>query len=190
MTNSSDITTSLLTEAHTVVDLALRYIAAGGSAILAFGLIQGHSFEFLRTGSGQQDVSGWLMLLFIFILGITIYTIHRAVLFRLSHVFLYSIVGLFLVPARSAFALEKETTTRRLERRNRQDGWGKIFDSWAAECHFLYCSSWGILSALALAEAIGLPWGRSSSICFFTGTVLFISALIHDGVMVLKEIEH
>jgi hypothetical protein len=187
MTNSPDTTASLLTEAHRLVDLTLRYIAAGGSAVLAFGLIQGRNFEFLRAG---QDVSGWLIVLFISVVGIAIYAIHRAVLFRLVHFVLYTIVGRHLTPVRGPVELENETRIRRIDRRQRADPWDRIFNSWNAECHFLYCSSWGTFSAVALGSAIGLPWDRSTSICLAIGIGLLIAALVHDTAATLKELRH
>ena len=166
MTAQSDTTASLFTEVHRLVDLTLRYIAAGGSAILAFGIIQGRNFEFLRVGSTQQDVSGWLILLYVSIIGIAIYAIHSAILFRFAHVVLFGIVGRFLTPPRGAWKLAQRIRDLRIKHRNTQPPhqWSSAFDAWAAECHFLYCSAWGASFAVALAEFIDIPWERAREV--------------------------
>ena len=190
MATQSEPTPSLFTEMHRVVDLTLRYIAAGGSAILAFGVIQGNDFEFLRAGSAQPDVSGWLILLHVSVLGIAIYAVHRAVLFRLVHIVLFGIVGRFLKHPRGPFQLEKRIRELRIKHRSSQPPhpWSKAFDTWAAECHFLYCSAWGTFLAVALAWLIG-PWSTTSSICLSVAVALFVSALVHDGAEAIKILE-
>ena len=188
MGGSGDTAASVLAEVHKLVDLVLRYVAAGGSAVLAFGLIQGRNFEFLRAGPGQQDVSGWLVLLFISILGVAIYAVHRAVLYRVVSKVPYTIVGLFFVTPRCGpWQLDKDTRDRRIERRKRNDPWQLSFDAWAAECHFLYCSAWGTLLAVALANAIDLPWDQSTLLCVIVGLTLLLSAFIHDGCLLVQE---
>ena len=190
-TSSPEASATLITELHRVVDLTLRYVAAGGSAILAFGVVQGRNFEFLRTGSTQSDVSGWLLLLHVAVLGVAIYAVHRAILFRLVHIPLFAIVGRLVHPPLGPFALQDRIRELMIQHRQSRPPhpWSNAFDTWSAECHFLYCSAWGTFLAVALAQLVGIPWGATGEICLSVGAALFVAALVHDGAAAKKIME-
>ena len=184
MTAQSDSTTSVLAEIQRLVDLTLRYIAAGGSAVLVFGVIQARNFEFLRAGSAQQDISGWLVLLFVAVLGIAIYAIHTAILFR------FILFVLFRVPPRKPADLDLIRELRIKHRAtNPPHPWSRTFDTWAAQVHFLYCSAWGTFSAIVLAKAVQIPWGETSSICLVIGITLLVAGIVHDYALSSKILE-
>ncbi len=189
--SSPESSATLITELHRIVDLTLRYLAAGGSAVLAFGVVQGKNFEFLRSGPTQPDVSGWLLLLHVAVLGVAIYAVHRAIIFRLVHIPLFAFVGRLVRPPLGPCALQDRIRELMIQHRQSRPPhpWSNAFDTWSAECHFLYCSAWGTLLAVGLAQLLGLPWDITSKICLSVGATLFVAALIHDGAAARKIME-
>jgi hypothetical protein len=68
-------------------------------------------------------VSAWLLLLFVAVLGIGIYTFHRALLYRLVFLLFYTLHGLLLKPRRGPYALDKELREKMHTRRANNDPW-------------------------------------------------------------------
>jgi hypothetical protein len=142
----------LLQQTQKLINFLLRYVVAGGSAILAFGLVQKDGFDFLRVGT---EISSLLLLLFILVIGPTIYSIHRAFChFVILHLFIF-------LPLKAASKLRvgfwkvDSTLTNQLNKwraDSQADNhkWIPTFEGWAAQIHFLYCSAWGIGFALLL----------------------------------------
>ncbi|HET8670560.1 MAG TPA: hypothetical protein VFM05_08040 [Candidatus Saccharimonadales bacterium] len=159
-----------------LINFFLRYIVAGGSAVLAFGLTQQDPFSFLRIGN---EVSVLLLLLFISVVGPTIYSVHKAVL----HEIVVKCIEFFSRPKdlknvslqRFDLALEKQ-----LEQwRQNGDAWLSTYEPWAAQVHFLYCSAWGTAVALGLARQFN-PNAKNFLPIVVVGSVLFIAAVVSD----------
>src|SRR6266567_4985371 len=80
-----------------LLNFLLRYIVAGGSAVLAFGLTQDQPFSFLRVGT---ELSALLLLFFVSVIGPALYAILAAVI----HVI---IVWIIFLPLRRKYKLNK-----------------------------------------------------------------------------------
>jgi hypothetical protein len=179
----SEAPATIWTEVHRLVNLVLRYIAAGGSALLAFGAIRGN-LDFLRSGPPPAEISGWLVLLFVAVLGTAIYAIHSAILYRAIIWGVYS-----LHPLR----LSDIDLVRDLRHRHRvtqpPHPWTNSFDTWAAEVHFLFCSAWGTFAAIGVTYALDTPWRPANTACVVIGAVLFISGVVHNYYLSRKVLE-
>jgi len=159
-----------------LITFLLRYIVAGGSAILAFGLTQKDSFSFMRSGT---EISPVLLLLFVSVIGPAIYAIHRAFL----HVIIIRSIEFFLRPKNIGdLSLRKFDLilSEQLERwRAASDDWLTTYEPWAAQIHFLYCSAWGIGFALAFAWKFN-PSAKNITPILLVGAFLLFAALISD----------
>lgn len=183
-------TTSLtvVSEAQRLVNLVLRYLVAGGAAILAFGLLQGQHFIFLRAGS--NDISLWLTLLVVLVCGTAIYALHQAVLYRL----VFWVLACALVPMLRLGCKPTRLRTWLLERRialyKRDPEIQRVVEARQAECHFLYCSSWGISFAVGWVAASGQALDKTATIVTFIAAVLLLAALLHNALLISFEVEH
>jgi hypothetical protein len=172
----------VLTKTQELINFLLRYVVAGGSAVLAFGLTQQNPFSFLRVGT---ELSPLLLLLFVSVIGPAIYSIHRAALHPLILVFMLMALTWrkklkkeevkrhewWKLDRSLAKAKEKWRTTPTLS------GLLSTYEAWAAQIHYLYCSAFGTGFAVVLA-------------CYFNPTpnhikpILTISLLLFGAALV------
>jgi len=138
----------VLKKTQELVNFLLRYLVAGGSAILAFGLTQQHPFSFLLVGT---ELSPILLLLFISVIGPAIYSFHKAALHQLILVPMFPVLRWWHRVDIRWWELDR-TLTRQLEkwRKPPPDEWMSTYEAWAAQIHFLYCSAFGIIFVLVL----------------------------------------
>ena len=175
-----------------LVDLLLRYVVAGGAALLVFGYLQAANFAFLRVGQ-SSDISLYITTLVVVVCGVTIYTVHRGLLYRpLLSAQMNLSIHKHRLPL-SAKGLDDILTDNRIRRKAdaAEKPLQNHFDRWAAEVHLLYSSAWGGSLATALAFANG--YKSSFSVALFIGMVvllLFGSAFWHDRHMMEDEIRN
>lgn len=195
--DSPSTVSGLFAEVHRITDHALRYVASGGSALLTFGLVEGNHFRFLCVDSPPKELSAWLLVLFISAPGIAIYAVHRALLYRTVGMIAYMIVLKTLRKKNDAGFSSKNVSDlydlliqRQLSRMDSKDGtkWLPKFATWAAEVHYLYCSAWGIVCAVLIAQALSVGTPISKWISAIIALVLLIAAEVHDVCMIKKEL--
>lgn len=165
-----------LQNAQKLINFFLRYIVAGGSAVLAFGLTQRDPFNFLRIGN---ELSVLLLFLFILVIGPTIYSIHKSFL---HEIIVKSIEFLSRPQSHGTVSLEKFDLAleKQLELwRKDGDAWLSTYEPWAAQVHFLYCSAWGIGLALILARQFNAD-PKNMLPLLLVGLGLFMAAVISD----------
>ena len=167
----------LIVNAQRFLDLLLRYVVAGGAAVLAYGTLQPTPFSFLRVGT---EISPLLMLLAVAVIGPAIYSIHKAVLHPI-------VLALELTALKFLYKLQ--LSPRQMDIRMtdamakwKADGneWVPYYDAWAAQIHFLYCSAWGIGFACVLASFV-YSSVSNQKLALGLGTVLLLSAIISDA---------
>ncbi len=174
---------NLAPHAQKLLDLLLRYVVSGGAAILAFGAVQTPSFGFLRVagGAGGTEVSSWLMLLYVVVVGPAIYAVHRSVL----HPVVLACVLFFLkrrhAPALSVRELDLRVAKMLATGRAETNQWIPTNDAWSAQIHFLYCASWGIGFAFGLHFLIDpAQLNKHVGVGIAVGLALLASAVAGD----------
>src|SRR5260221_2996652 len=70
----------LVKKSSHIINILLRYFAAGAAAILALGYTKNYSFAFLKSDPIDKDVSTAVFIVVTFVAGMSIYSIHRAIL--------------------------------------------------------------------------------------------------------------
>lgn len=175
-------TAQLLANLQRVIDLLLRYVVPGGSAVLVFGLLREHAFGFLVAGA---EVSVTLLLLVVFTVGPAIYGIHRAVL---HPIILCGVLGGIRLSHKDNGNCSAPKTVRGVDIamsdvlnawKKEGDPWVPYYEAWAAQIHFLYGSAWGVCAALALAFAVDstLP---AIGPCIVVAAILLACGLVSD----------
>lgn len=175
----------VLKKTQELVNFLLRFVVAGGSAVIAFGLTQQPpSFSFLQVGT---ELSALLLLLFVFVIGPAIYSIHRAALHPFILIFIFTALRAInkLDKIRwwrwweldRALAINKETW------RTSSPPYALLgtYEGWAAQVHFLYCSAFGTGSALGLAYFFN-PCANANHVkaILTIGLIFFVAALVSD----------
>jgi hypothetical protein len=167
----------VLKKTQELVNFLLRYLVAGGSAILAFGLTQQHPFSFLQVGT---ELSPVLLLFFVSVIGPAVYSIHKAALHQVI------LIPIFL-GLRCWHRLDirwwelDRTLTRQLEkwRKPPPHEWMSTYEAWAAQIHFLYCSAFGIIFALVLVYFFN-PSPNYIKPLRWIALFLFVAAFVSD----------
>jgi len=161
------------------MNFLLRFIVAGGSAVIAFGLTQQNPFSFLRVGT---ELSTPLLLLFVFVIGPAIYSIHRAALHPLI------LVPMFIALAQKNklnitwwhwWSLDRDLAVQKEKWRTTSTALLSTYEGWAAQVHFLYCSAFGTSSALGLAYYFN-PSANHVKAILTIGLIFFAAALVSD----------
>ena len=175
----------LLKKIQELVNFLLRYVVAGGSAVLVFGLTQHDPFSFLRVGA---ELSPVLVLLFVSVIGPAIYSIHRAALHPVI------LIPMFIVLSRAKqlkidmtaigfkwWELDRKLAESKEKWRtdNSYSGLLSTYEGWAAQVHYLYCSAFGAAFALAIAYFFN-PRADHIKPILITSLVLFVAAVISD----------
>jgi hypothetical protein len=172
-------TEEVLKKTQELVNFLLRYVVAGGSAVLVFGLTQQDRFSFLRVGN---ELSILLLLLFVSVIGPAIYSIHRALVHPLILNGIYKVLLRYredkLKPVKLV-ALDRALSKQLEKWRKDEHQWLSTYEGWAAQIHFLYCSFFGITSALVLAclnqnSIYKLP-------ILIIGVIILAAAILSDG---------
>jgi hypothetical protein len=171
----------VLTKTQELINFLLRYVVAGGSAVLAFGLTQQDPFSFLRV---EKELSVLLLLLFVFVIGPAIYSIHRAALHPFILVFIFNLLR---VRNRLDKITWRQWSTLDRVLAKQKETWRTpipsspllgTYEGWAAQAHFLYCSAFGTGFALGLAR-FNSPANHFAEI-LTVGSILFGAALVCD----------
>lgn len=182
----------MLANAERFVSLLLRYVVAGGTAVLAFGSLETPRFTSLKLGA-PADISIGHLALLVFVVGPGIYSIHRAALHPiLRHCVLWMLRNR-LSSVRTVSELKRTISDKTLNLGVNADPWARVYDAWSAELHFLYCSSWGLLAAYGLHWLAGTQISSAEwHIGWAAIGVLMTSAIIGDwrqGVHVIERIK-
>jgi hypothetical protein len=181
-------TLEVLKNTRELVNFLLRYVVAGGSAILAFGLTQQDPFSFLRVGT---ELSALLLLLFVSVIGPAIYAIHRAALHPFILVFLFTALTLrhkLNIEWWQAWTLDSILATQKEKWPTAGDWWLSTYEGWAAQVHFLYCSAFGTGFALGFAYWFN-PNAQHVQAILTVGLILFAAALVSDWRVTTLQIQ-
>lgn len=175
--------------AQKLIDLLLRYVVPGASAVLAFGAIEyPQPFAFLRV-SGTSEVSSWAMFLYVSVVGPAIYAVHRGVLHYPLALALIWIAKHLQKSALSVSQLEHQMAEAIASWRKSDDKWVPTYEAWSAQVHFLYCSAWGVGAALGLHYLIDPAHATKHWFVLTLGAaVLFLTGLISDGRLTYQQL--
>ena len=141
-------------EIEKMLNTIIRYLLAGGAAVLAFGVVRPSHFHFLCVDSQQKEISATLTMLFVLVSGAATYLLHRALFFPLIYWCLIRILKSKksgLAQSRTHNEIVNALTTTRNTRRRGAIPMQSHFDTWAAEVHALYGICLGSLFAIAAA---------------------------------------
>jgi len=174
----------VLTKTQELINFLLRYVVAGGSAVLAFGLTQQDPFSFLRVGI---ELSPLLLLLFVSVIGPAIYSIHRAALHPLILVLMFMALTLKKkLKSEEVKWYEWRKLDRSLAKMKEKwrttpadSGLLSTYEAWAAQVHYLYCSAFGTGFALGLAFYFN-PTANHIKPLLTISLILFAAALVSD----------
>ena len=174
----------VLTKTQELINFLLRYVVAGGSAVLAFGLTQQNPFNFLRVGT---ELSPLLLLLFVSVIGPAIYSVHKAALHPLI------LVPMFMALTRRKKLKEAEVKWYQWRELDRclarvkekwritpaHSGLLSTYEAWAAQVHYLYCSAFGTGFALGFAYYFN-PTANHIKPILTISLIVFAAALVSD----------
>jgi len=133
------------------LDELLRYVFAGGIALLTLYVSHPSAFESRRSGSALFDTS--VLAAVALIVGSLIYSLHRALLYPLVYRVLVWILYARKQNASKGhslkcypYKLELKLDIERWRRSQNEKSLQKNLNSWATQVHFLFCSTWAIVA--------------------------------------------
>lgn len=178
--------------AQKLIDLALRYVGSGGAAILAFGAVQTPAFAFLHVSGGAagSDLSSWLILLYVVIVGPAIYAIHRTILHPVVLGCILYFCKRRLAPEFTVRDLDVRMAEYLATERAQSAPWTASNDAWTAQVHFLYCASWGIALAFGLHYLIDAAlFNKHATIGIAVCLILLVPAIVSDRRLNVWQLE-
>lgn len=179
-----------LTKIQQLVNFLLRYVVAGGSAVLAFGLTQQDPFSFLRVG---KEISVLLLLLFVSVIGPAIYSIHRAAFHPFILVFIFTLLRyrnkLDKITWWHWWVLDRALAEQKETWRTSTPPKAILgtYEGWAAQAHFLYCSAYG--TGFALGIAYFNPGVKHFKAVLIIGLIFLVAGLVNDWRVTNWEIQ-
>ena len=178
-----------LKEIENALNTLMRYVLAGGAAVLAFGIIRPSHFRFLCSDGEHQAVSATLALLFVLVSGATVYLLHRALLFPfVFRCLLFGIIKRRKL-AHTEKTLDAALAEKRLEYRKSNDHKGFHFGRWAAEVHALYGICLGSLIPFFVPLASDRQFSQYAVTVLIAAIFIFVAALRHHWRELIDEIE-
>jgi hypothetical protein len=138
----------------------LRYAFSGGIGVCAYLFLNPTLFDSLFKSEGIKD--SLFLILISLVIGSFVYAIHRAILYPICLKINFLILSLFghlkfdkgFLNPFTVSKTEIEMDFRRWFEREKPKSFSKNLLDWFAQIHFLYCSTWVLLTTILLKNEI------------------------------------
>ena len=160
-------------------DQYVRYFASGIVVPITLKISYPHAIKLITINNALDNV--WFWTATIFFIGITMYSIHRAIIYEIFYMINIKIV--YKIRVMEVCNKKKEINDKRLYRRkNEQDLYEKGgLNEWFARIHFMYNTSWLILITVLLGSFSNSCKNETGiKIAIISAIVILIMAEIDD----------
>jgi hypothetical protein len=177
-----------INEIERALNMVMRYVLAGGAFVLTVGAVRPSHFGFLCTDSAHSTVSTALTVLFVLISGVTIYLLHRALVFP---ILLLCVMSCTIKRKHLPYTPKKlEALLTAKRHAPQQDEFLKRhLATWAAGVHALYGICLGSILGLVSPIFNGCQFSGYVAIVAATAALVLLAAIRHHWRYLAEEIE-